>query len=113
MKGKCASSCVDLGYTNQLCVPEVTSVFFSSCGSVVGNSLEFNQANQGSLCDWLGKRNCSACSAGESGLISWRGGSLMCFLELRQAPGVYSRVTTGMPILNGSLFSEVRTLVYV
>ena len=33
------------------------------------------------------------------------------FLELRQARGVYSRVTTGMPILNGSLFSEVRTLV--
>ena len=38
-------------------------------------------------------------------------GSLMGFLELRQAPGVYSRVTTGMPILNGSLFSEVRTPV--
>ena len=37
----------------------------------------------------------------------------MGFLELRQARGVYSRVTTGMPILNGSLFSEVRTLVYV
>ena len=33
------------------------------------------------------------------------------FLELRQAPVVYSRVSTGMPILNGSLFSEVRTLV--
>ena len=49
--------------------------------------------------------------AGESGLISWRGGSLMGFLELRQARGVYIRVTTGMPILNGSLFSEVRTLV--
>ena len=27
----------------------------------------------------------------------------MGFLELRQEPGVYSRVTTGMPILNGSL----------
>ena len=35
----------------------------------------------------------------------------MGFLELRQARGVYSRVTTGMRILNGSLFSEVRTLV--
>ena len=44
--------------------------------------LEFNQANRGSLCVWLGKRNCSACNAGESGLISWRGGSLMDFLEL-------------------------------
>ena len=37
----------------------------------------------------------------------------MDFLELRQARGVYSRVMTGMPILNGSLFSEVRTLVLV
>ena len=59
----------------------------------------------------IGKRNCSACNAGESGLILWRGGSLMGFLELPQAPGLYSRLTTGMPILNGSLFSEVRTLV--
>ena len=48
---------------------------------------------------------------GESGLISWRGGSLMCFLELRQEPGVYSRVETGMSIRNWSLFSEVRTPV--
>ena len=35
------------------------------------------------------------------------------FSRVRQAPGVYSRVTTGMPILNGSLFSEVRTPVWV
>ena len=35
------------------------------------------------------------------------------FLELRQAPEVYSRVTTGMHILNWSLFSEVRTPVQV
>ena len=27
MKGKCASSCVDLGYTNLFCIPEVTLVF--------------------------------------------------------------------------------------
>ena len=36
----------------------------------------------------------------------------MGFLELRQARAVYSRVTTGMPILNGSLFSEVRVLSF-
>ena len=111
MQGKLASSQFDLGHTNQFCVPEVTSVFFSSCDSVVGDSLEFNQANRGSLCVCLGKRICPACNAGESGLISWRGGSLMGFLKLQQAPGVYSRVTTGMPILNRSLFSEVRTIV--
>ena len=73
--------------------------------------LEFNQANRGSLCVWLAKHNCSACIAWDSGLISWQGGSLVGFLELRQAPGVYSRVSPMMPILNGSLFSEVRTLV--
>ena len=99
------------GVHHQFCIPEVTSVFFSSSDSPVGESLEFNQTNRGSLCVWLGKHNCSACNAVELGLISWRGGSLMGFLELRQAPGVYSRVTTGMPILNGSLFSEVSTLV--
>ena len=49
MQGKLASSQFDLGYTDQFCVPEVTSVFFSSCDSVVGDSLEFNQANRGSL----------------------------------------------------------------
>ena len=34
----------------------------------------------------------------------------MGFLELRQAPGVYSRVTAGMSIRNSSLFIEVRNL---
>ena len=110
MKGKCASPWVDLRYTNQFCVPEETSVFFSSCDSLVGDSLVLNQANRRSLCVWLGKRNCSACNAGESGLISWRWGSLMGFLELRQEPGVYSRVTAGMSIRNSSLFIEVRNL---
>ena len=59
----------------------------------------------------IGKTQLLCMHPGDSGLISWRGGSLTEFLELWQAPGVYSRVTTGMPILNGSLFSEVRTLV--
>ena len=50
MQGKLASSQFDLGHTDIFCIHEVTSVFFSSCDSVVGDSLEFNQANQGSLC---------------------------------------------------------------
>ena len=50
MEGKLASSQFDLGHTDRFCIPEVTSVFFSSCDSVVGDSLEFNQANRGSLC---------------------------------------------------------------
>ena len=110
MKGKYASLWVDLGYTNQFCVPEVTSVFSSSCDSLVGDSLEFNQANRGSLRVWLWKRNCSGHNAGKSGLISQGGDSLMGFLELRQELGVYSRVTAGMSIRNSSLFIEVRIL---
>ena len=31
MKGKWASSRVDLGYTELLCIPEVTAVLLSSC----------------------------------------------------------------------------------
>ena len=50
MHGKLASSQFDLGDTNLFCVREVTSVFFLSCDSVFGDSLEFNQANRGSLC---------------------------------------------------------------
>ena len=49
MKGKLASSQIDLWHTDLFCVPEVTSEFFSSCYSVVGDSLEFNQTNRGSL----------------------------------------------------------------
>ena len=50
MQGKLASSQFDLGHIDLFCTPEVTSVFFSSCDRVVGDSLEFNQGNRGSLC---------------------------------------------------------------
>ena len=50
MQGKLASSQFDLGHADLFCVPEVTSVFFSSIDSVVGDSLEFNQRNRVSLC---------------------------------------------------------------
>ena len=36
MTGKWASSCVDFGYTNLFCIPELTSEFISSCDSVLG-----------------------------------------------------------------------------
>ena len=50
MQAKLASSQFDLWHTDLFCIPEVTSVCFSSCDSVVGDSLEFSQANGGSLC---------------------------------------------------------------
>ena len=53
-QGKLASSQFDLGHTDRFCIPELTSVFFSSCDSVVGDSLEFNEANGGSLFVSLG-----------------------------------------------------------
>ena len=49
MKGKCGSSCVDLGYTDIFSIPEVTTVFFSCCDSVLGDSLQFYQGNRSSL----------------------------------------------------------------
>ena len=48
MKGKCASSWVFLGYTNLFCILEVTSVLFSCCEGVLGNSLKFHKGNLGS-----------------------------------------------------------------
>ena len=49
MKGKWASSRVDLGYTELFCIPEVTAVFLSTCDSFLGDSLLFHQAHLGSL----------------------------------------------------------------
>ena len=100
-----------LAVQNLFCIPEVTSVFFSCCDSALGDSLQLHQGNWGSLWLWLVTRNSSARKAGESSLIFRRGGSLISCLELRQAPGVYSRVTEGMAFWNSGLFSEVRTPV--
>ena len=50
MQGKLSSSQFDLGHTDRFSIPEVTSVFFSSCDSVLGDSLEFSQAHRGSYC---------------------------------------------------------------
>ena len=45
MRGKWASSCVDFGYTDLFCIPDLTSEFISSCDSVLGDSLVFCQEN--------------------------------------------------------------------
>ena len=44
-KGKWASSRVDLGYTELLCIPEMTAVFLLSCVYGLGESLVFHQAH--------------------------------------------------------------------
>ena len=45
MRGKWDSSCVDFGYSELFCIPELTSEFTSSCDSVLGDSLVFHQEN--------------------------------------------------------------------
>ena len=45
MKGKWASSLVDVGYTELFCIPEGTAVFLSSWDSFLGDSLVFRQAH--------------------------------------------------------------------
>ena len=45
MKGKWASSQVDLGYTELFCIPQVTAVFLSSCDSFLGDSLVVHQVH--------------------------------------------------------------------
>ena len=42
MKGKWASSRVDLEYTELFYIPDVTAVFLSSCDSCLGDSLVFH-----------------------------------------------------------------------
>ena len=49
MQGNQASSRVDLGYTELFHIPAVTSMSFLTCAGVLGDSLEFRQAYQGSL----------------------------------------------------------------
>ena len=77
MKGKCASSSVDLGYTNQFCVPELTSVFFSSCDCLVGDSLEnIKQIEAPYVFDWentiaLHAMHGNRASSPGEGEVSW------------------------------------------
>ena len=49
MRGKWASSSVNFGYTELFCIPELTSEFFPSCDSVLGDALVFYQENRVSL----------------------------------------------------------------
>ena len=92
-----ASSCVDFGYTDLFCIPELTSEVISPCDSVLGESVMFYQENRGSLRVELGIRYCSARNAGKSRLISQRGECVMGFLELQQDEGYILKLQWGWP----------------
>ena len=80
MQWNWTSSRVDVGYMELFRVASVTSGFIQTCEGVLWDALEFHKGSQSSFPVWCGTRNCSAWNAGDSGLISQRGGSLMVFL---------------------------------
>ena len=121
MQGKWASSRVDLGYTDLFCI-EVTSVFFSSCESVPGDSLEFHQANLGSLCVLLGHRIALHAKQGigpqlaARGEVSWVfsscGRNLGYILELRWGRPFETRVHSAKSGLLSCYDGQLRNLHY-
>ena len=94
MQGKFSPSQFDLGHTNLFGIPDVISVFFSSCDSVVCDSLEYNQAIRGShVFDWenaiaLHAMKGNRASSHGKGEVSWVfsscGRHLGYILELRR-----------------------------
>ena len=84
----------DLGYTNQFCIPEVTSVFFSCCDSVHGDSLHSIRENEDPyVFDWehgtpqheMQGNRASSCGEGEvSWVFSSCGTNLGHILELQR-----------------------------
>ena len=77
MQGKLASSQFDFGYTEQFCIPGVTSVFFSSCDSVVGYSLRsIKEIEAPYMFDWekpiaLDTLQGNRASSRRDGKVSW------------------------------------------
>ena len=109
MQGKLASSLFDFGYTEQFCIPGVTSVFFSSCDSLVGDSLEFNQANEDRYV--FDSENAIALHAMQGNRASSRGeGEVSWVFSSCGTWGIFSSYD-GDAHSKRNLFSEVRTLV--
>ena len=53
MKGKWASSRVDLGHSELFCIPEVTLVFISSCDGILGTLwCSIKKIDASSMFDW-------------------------------------------------------------
>ena len=110
MKGKLASSRVDLGYTELFCIPEV-----HQCSS------HFVTVFLGTLCVPSRKSRLLTRFIWKTGLLCMecRGiephfptrGMSHTISRVRHEPGLYTRVIAGMAFRNSTLFSEVRTPV--
>ena len=108
MEGKWASSRVDLWYTELFSIPEVTSVFLSSCDSGLGTlwcNIKHNEAPY--VFDWEHGIALHPVQ-GIRALTHAEGDDSWDFSSSSRNPGVYSRVTAGMAIRNSTWFSEVR-----
>ena len=98
MQGKLASSQFDFGYTEQFCIPGVTSVFFSSCDVLLGTLWSsIKQIEALYMFDWeygspLRTMQGDLASSNGEGEASWfsRVGG--------QKPGLHSRVMARMAI---------------
>ena len=94
---KLASSQFDFGYTEKFCIPGVTTVFFSSCDSVVGDSLEFNlQIEAPYVFDWenaiaLDTMQGNRASTRREGKVSW------VFSSCGRNPGYILELQWGCP----------------
>ena len=86
-------------------------MFFSCCDSVLGDSLLVPSGKSRFLNTLIG--NTEHFSTKCRGIGPHLAERVKSHAISRVVAGtrVYSRVTKGVPILNGSLFSEVRTLV--
>ena len=77
MQGKLASSQIDSGYTEQFCIPGVTSVFFLSCDSVLGTLwISIKQIEAPYVFDWenaiaLDTMQGNRASSHREGKVSW------------------------------------------
>ena len=110
MKGKWASSRVDLGYTDLFCIPEVhqcSSRFVTVFLGTLWCSIKKIEAPY--VFDWNTGLLCMKCRGIEPHFPArWTSDTIS---RVVAEPGVYSRVTAEMAIRNSTLFSEVRTPV--
>ena len=111
LKGKWSSSRVDLGYTELFCIPVVTSVFMSSCDTVLGTfCCSIKKIEAPYVFDWefaialhamQGNRASSPSEVDVSWDFSSCGRNLGYIIELKR----------GWPLETPLFFSEVRTPV--
>ena len=107
MQGKFTSSQFHLGYTEIFCIPKVTLLFFSSCDSVVGDSLGQSSKSRLLIC-LIGKTQLlcmQGMGIGPHLAARWKSHG---FSRVASGTGVYSPVTAGMSIRNWSFFQRIQ-----